>query len=187
MSVLNYLQTIPGVLVMGENISIRGSAGSPLFLIDGFETENIEDIMYLTTNEVEEIAVFKGSSAAIFGSRGGNGAIAITLKKGIVLKHSIPVSFTVISPLGFQKPKVFYVPKYEVEEVRNSTKSDLRTTIFWSDKLQIDNKGDINVRFFTADLPNNYTYVLEGITENGHIIHKTGLIQREENTRLRYY
>ena len=187
MSILNYLQMIPGVSVMGETVSIRGSSGSPLFLIDGFETENIEDISYLTTNEVEDISVFKGASAAIFGVRGGNGAIAITLKKGITVKQATPISLSVINPLGFQKPKSFYMPKYEVEEVRNATKPDLRTTIFWGDKLKIDNNGNINVQFFTADPPNNYTFVLEGITNDGQIIHKSGIIYRQETLPKLYY
>lgn len=187
MSILNYLQMVPGVSVMGESISIRGSSGSPLLLIDGFETENIEDITYLTTNEVEEIAVFKGPSAAIFGSRGGNGAIAITLKKGIAVKHSTPISLSVIKPLGFQKPSAFYMPKYEVEEVLNSTKPDLRTTIFWGDKLKTDENGKINIRFFTADSPNNYTFILEGITETGEFVHKSGIIYRQETLPLVYY
>ena len=187
MSILNYLQMIPGVSVMGETVSIRGGSGSPLFLIDGFETENMEDITYLTTNEVEDISVFKGASAAIFGVRGGNGAIAITLKKGITVKHATPISLSVINPLGFQKPKSFYMPKYEVEEVRNATKPDLRTTIFWGDKLKIDENGNINVQFFTADPPNNYTFVLEGITDDGQIIHKSGIVYRQETLPKLYY
>ncbi|MFZ4581826.1 MAG: TonB-dependent receptor plug domain-containing protein [Paludibacter sp.] len=187
MSILNYLQMVPGVSVMGESVSIRGSSGSPLFLIDGFETENMEDITYLTTNEVEDISVFKGASAAIFGVRGGNGAIAITLKKGITVKYSTPISLSVINPLGFQKPKSFYMPKYDVEEVRNSTKPDLRTTIFWGDNLKIDENGNINVQFFTADPPNNYTFVLEGVTDNGLIIHKSGIIYREETLPKPHY
>ena len=187
MSILNYLQMVPGVSVMGESISIRGGTGSPLLLIDGFETENIEDITYLTTNDVEEIAVFKGPSAAIFGSRGGNGAIAITLKKGIAIKHSTPISFSVIKPLGFQKASAFYMPKYEVEEIKNASKPDLRTTIFWGDKLKMDENGKINLQFFTADPPNNYNFVLEGVSENGQFIHKSGIIYREEGFPQVYY
>lgn len=187
MSILNYLQTIPGVSVSDDAVSIRGSSGNPLFLIDGFETENIEDVKYLTTNEVEQISVFKGPSAAIFGSRGGNGAIAITMKKGITIKQSTPISLSVIKPLGFQKPKSFYMPKYDVENVKSSTKPDLRTTIFWGDRLKIDENGNNYIKFFTADPANNYTFVLEGITENGQIIHKTGIIYREENLPKLYY
>lgn len=179
MSILNYLQMVPGVSVMGESVSIRGSNGSPLFLIDGFETESIEDIMYLTTADVEEIFVFKGPSAAIFGSRGGNGAIAITLKRGAAVKHSTPISFSVINPLGFQKPTEFYMPKYDVEDVKNSTKADLRTTIFWNGRLKTDENGKINIRFYTADPANNYMFILEGVTENGLLIHNSGIISRE--------
>lgn len=179
MSVLNYLQMVPGVSVTGESVSIRGSAGNPLFLIDGFETESIEDIMYLTTAEVEEIFVFKGTSASIFGSRGGNGAIAINLKKGATIKHATPISLSVVKPLGFQKPIEFYMPKYDVEDVKNSTKADLRTTIFWDGRLKTDENGKINIRFYTADPANNYMFILEGVTENGILIHNTGMISRE--------
>jgi len=179
MSVLNYLQTISGVTVSGNNISIRGSSGAPLLLIDGFESDNIEDITYLTTDDLDEISVFKGSSAAIFGIRGGNGAIVLTLRRGVQIKHATPISLCVVKPLGYQVPKEFYIPKYDVAEVLNSTKPDFRTTILWADKLKMDENGNIKVNFFTADMPNDYIYTFEGITEKGGLIHETGIIKRD--------
>jgi len=187
MSILNFLQTIPGILVSGENITIRGSVGAPLIIIDGFETENIEDISYLTTDDVEAIDVFKGASASIFGLNGGNGAIAITMKKGATVKYSTSISLSVIKPLGFQKPSAFYMPKYEVEEVHNSQKPDLRTTIYWADKLKTDEKGNIKLNFFTPDPPNNYNFILEGVSSSGKFIHKSGVIIREETLPQKYY
>lgn len=178
MSILNVLQTVPGVMVMGENISIRGSSDNPLILIDGIEAQGIEDITYLTANDVENISVFKGPDAAIFGIRGGNGVIAVTLKKGVNLKASTPISLATIMPLGYQKPTEFYVPRYEVDSIRLSTKPDLRTTIYWNPKLATDNNGNIHVQFFTADKANDYSVVLEGITKAGEICRFTGKIRR---------
>lgn len=178
MSIMNVLQTIPGVMIMGENISIRGSSDNPLILIDGVEAQGIEDITYLTANDVENISVFKGPDAAIFGIRGGNGVIALTLKKGVILKAATPVSLAGIMPLGYQKPAEFYVPKYDVDSVRLSTKPDLRTTIYWNPKLITDKNGNIHVRFFTADKANDYSVVLEGITGEGEICRYTGKIKR---------
>lgn len=176
MSVLNYLQTVPGVMVMGETISIRGSQGIPLVLIDGFETESTEELNYLTTTDIEDISIFKGPSAAIFGSRGGNGAIAITLRKGITVKSSTPISLSVVQPLGFQKPTQFYMPKYNVPEVLNNPKPDLRTTVFWTPSANSDANGKINIEFYTSDYPHNSTVIIEGVSNNGDFIHKSGVI-----------
>lgn len=179
-SIINLFYTIPGVQVMGDRISIRGSANNPLFLIDGVETEEIEDITYLTSNDVEKIEVFKGPNAAIFGSRSGNGVIAITLKEGVTLKASTPISLAHVLPLGYQKPAQFYVPKYEVDSVLESSKPDLRTTIYWNPKLTTDTDGNVHVKFFTADNANNYSVVLEGITNSGEICRYVGVLKRED-------
>jgi len=178
MSIMNVLQTVPGVMITGENISIRGSNDNPLILIDGIEAQGIEDITYLTANDVENISVFKGPDAAIFGIRGGSGVIAISLRKGVALKATTPISLVRITPLGYQKPTEFYVPKYEVDSIRSAAKPDLRTTIYWNPKLTTDSNGNIHVHFFTADKANDYSVVLEGITKAGEICRFNGKIRR---------
>ncbi|MGV3502781.1 MAG: SusC/RagA family TonB-linked outer membrane protein [Adhaeribacter sp.] len=66
-------------------IRIRGagtiSAGNdPLVVIDGFPGGSLENV---NMNDVESIEVLKdASSAAIYGSRGANGVIIVTTKKG---------------------------------------------------------------------------------------------------------
>ena len=182
MNILTALSMVPGVQVMGDKVSIRGSSNSPQFFIDGFSTDNIEEISYLTASDVEEISVFKGASAAIFGSRGGNGVIAITLKRGVDTnaKALTPPSLAHIVPLGYQKPKEFYVPKYEVDSVRQKTVPDLRTTIYWNPNLRSDSTGTFNVKFYTADQANDYAVVLEGITNAGEICRYVGALKRED-------
>jgi TonB-dependent SusC/RagA subfamily outer membrane receptor len=73
----------PGVTVNGKSITIRGTStlmGStePLFVLNGIVVSTIDNII---PQEVKSIEVLKGSSAAIYGSRGANGVILITLKK----------------------------------------------------------------------------------------------------------
>ena len=66
-------------------IRIRGigsiSAGvDPLFVVDGFPTDNIQT---LNPNDIETMDILKDASAtAIYGSRGSNGVVLITTKKG---------------------------------------------------------------------------------------------------------
>ncbi|WP_461117466.1 SusC/RagA family TonB-linked outer membrane protein [Spirosoma jeollabukense] len=67
------------------NISIRGNRSiggnnSPLIIVDGIQYSNLEDI---NSNDIETMDVLKdASSTAIYGSRGSNGVILITTKKG---------------------------------------------------------------------------------------------------------
>jgi hypothetical protein len=181
MNIKTLLTMMSGVQVMGDQISIRGG-GTPLFLVDGFSTDRFEEISYLTASDINEISLFKGASAAIFGSRGGNGAIAITLKYGVDRTSRTPTqsSLAHIVPLGYQKPAQFYVPKYEVDSVRLGTTPDLRTTIYWNPALSSDSTGIVHVKFFTADKANDYSVVLEGITNSGEICRYVGILKRED-------
>ncbi|MCH5597788.1 SusC/RagA family TonB-linked outer membrane protein [Niabella ginsengisoli] len=80
------------------NIRIRGtrSIGNPnssnnvLYIIDGIQYANMADI---NPNDIQSIEVLKdGSSTAIYGSRGANGVIIITTKKGASGKPKISVN-----------------------------------------------------------------------------------------------
>lgn len=76
----------PGAL---SRIVIRGNNSitqdnSPLYIIDGFPLENPNNNI-LNPSDIESIEVLKDASAtAIYGSRGANGVIMITTKKGKV-------------------------------------------------------------------------------------------------------
>lgn len=107
-NVLNAMQgQMPGVEVRqgsgrpGENptIRIRGTgsvnaSNAPLYVIDGLPLEDASDINSLNPNDVATIDVLKdAASAAIYGSRGGNGVIIITTKKGSGKKTKFDFSF----------------------------------------------------------------------------------------------
>jgi hypothetical protein len=177
--IMDLIAMFPGVQVNGDQISIRGSQGNPLFVIDGIETDRLEDVQYLNPGDIEDISLFKGANTAMFGSKGGNGVITITLKKGASLQSPTPPSLARVSPLGYQKPAEFYVPKYEVDSILRLPKSDLRTTVYWSPRLHPDANGQIITRFFTADKPHNYRVELEGITKSGEICRFKGVLRRE--------
>jgi hypothetical protein len=179
MNVLDILGTIPGVSVNGDQVSIRGGRDNPLFVIDDIEALDINDLKYLSSFEIQSIYVYKGASAAIFGSRGANGVIAIALKKGVINSGFTPVSIARLSPLGYQKPAEFYMPKYEVDSIRLRQLPDLRTTVYWNPALVSDSLGRVNVKFYTADKANNYSVTLEGVSEMGEICRYKGILCRE--------
>ena len=66
----------PHIQIRG-NRSITGNDGEPLFIVDGVEYPQIENIR---PEEVYSVQVLKDSGAASYGSRGSNGVISITTK-----------------------------------------------------------------------------------------------------------
>jgi len=75
---------VPGVQVSGTSIRIQGASSlmlstEPLFVVDGMVVNSIADIQPYTVKSIE---ILKGSSAAIYGSRGANGVILIKLVGG---------------------------------------------------------------------------------------------------------
>ncbi len=69
------------VVVKGyaNDTSIVVKAGTPLYIVDGKEIQNINDI---SPNDIEKIDVLKGASAKeLYGKKGENGVVVITTKK----------------------------------------------------------------------------------------------------------
>ncbi|MCX6233666.1 MAG: TonB-dependent receptor [Bacteroidetes bacterium] len=82
----------------GENIKvrIRGigtiNGNDPLYIVDGVPTQDISGI--LNPEDIESMTVLKdASSAAIYGSRAGNGVVIITTKKGVAGKPAFSYNF----------------------------------------------------------------------------------------------
>ncbi len=66
------------------SVSVRGigtlNNADPLYVVDGMM---VDDISYLNSRDIESLQVLKdASSSAIYGSRGANGVIIVTTKKG---------------------------------------------------------------------------------------------------------
>lgn len=66
---------------------------------------------------------------------------------------------------GYYQHRVFYEPPYP--QNINSTKKDLRTTIYWKPYLTTDDKGEAVVRFYNADPKTKVRVVVEGVNNNG--------------------
>ncbi|MBN8824925.1 MULTISPECIES: TonB-dependent receptor [unclassified Spirosoma] len=86
------VKVVSGEPGAAPQIRVRGigsiSAGaSPLYVVDGFPTDNIQT---LNPNDIETLDILKDASAtAIYGSRGSNGVVIITTKRGKAGKANI--------------------------------------------------------------------------------------------------
>ena len=77
------VSTVDGAPGAEINIRIRGGSAlgqsnKPLFIVDGFQQDNINDI---PPTDIQSIDVLKDASlTAIYGARGGNGVVIVTTK-----------------------------------------------------------------------------------------------------------
>jgi TonB-linked SusC/RagA family outer membrane protein len=91
---------LPGATIVGSSglagaassIRIRGSSVEPLYVINGI-IKSKADFDALNANEVESISILKdAATASIYGSKGGDGVVLVTTKKGIVQKPTFDYS-----------------------------------------------------------------------------------------------
>ena len=141
---------VPGVKInsnngapgSGSTIRIRGgtsinASNDPLIVIDGVPLDNggiagaANPLSLINPNDIETFVVLKDASAtAIYGSRGANGVILITTKKGSGDK--INVNFTTNNSLS---TIVKYANFLDADDYRNVVNE-------FGTQNQIDNLGD---------------------------------------------
>lgn len=80
-----------------SSMDIRGF-GTPLIVIDGVPRNNMAR---LDPEDIESVSVIKDGTAAVYGTRGANGVIVITTKKG---SKSGPASITYSGNMTWQVP-----------------------------------------------------------------------------------
>ncbi|TRX03681.1 SusC/RagA family TonB-linked outer membrane protein [Flavobacterium gawalongense] len=115
----------PSVVIRGLGTALGGR--TPLFIVDGMPTENINNI---NTNDITSYEILKdASSLAIYGTRAANGVIIITTKKGKGDKVSVEFE----SFAGFREPlkKVKMAGSNKYAHYSNAA---LQTTTFSQDQ-----------------------------------------------------
>ena len=176
LSIFDLLRQVAGVRVVGtfpnQTAIIRGinslsGSSEPLFLLDGVPG-GADLINSVNVNDVYFIDVLKGPSAAMYGSRGANGAIAVYTRRGsadvINEERQGIINFT--HP-GYSQVRVFYAPRYGTQKPKH-VKPDIRSTLFWKPDIVFNEKGEATVSFYTSDQPGTYEMRLEGITAPGN-------------------
>jgi hypothetical protein len=162
-------EMLNGKLKRGIHLSSgQAATGQMLMLMDGVEIKNIDDINW---HDVENIELFLGANAAIYGMRAGKGVIVITAKQGHsdISKINIPSKGILpINPQGFYKAREFYTPKYTSITSLNGN-PDMRATIYWNPDLVTDKDGNASFSYNNADGPGTYRVIIEGIDADGNL------------------
>ncbi|QNH62703.1 TonB-dependent receptor plug domain-containing protein [Hymenobacter sediminicola] len=156
------------------NVLIRGitslsGPSQPLFLLDGVPLSDADALMGISPSIVERIEVLKGPSAAIYGMRGGAGAIAVFTKTGNPdYDYSKEPAAGIVTRLlpAYYRAREFYAPRYE--KAPAAARPDPRaTTLYWLPRLAVSASGTARFTFYTADQGGTFRVSAEGIGAAG--------------------
>lgn len=115
----------PSVIIRGLGTALGGR--TPLYVVDGMQTENINNI---NSNDITSYEILKDASAlAIYGTRAANGVIIITTKKGKGDKISVEIE----SFAGMREP-LKKVKMAGSNKFSHYTNAALQTTTFSQDQ-----------------------------------------------------
>jgi TonB-linked SusC/RagA family outer membrane protein len=97
------------IRIRGGGTSLSGDASKPLFVVDGFITDNINDI---PPTDIQSIDVLKDASlTAIYGAKGGNGVVIVTTKSA--QQGKVKVEFNAYAQARKLAGKVDLLDTYE--------------------------------------------------------------------------
>ncbi|WP_264534924.1 SusC/RagA family TonB-linked outer membrane protein [Flavobacterium sp. N1736] len=110
-------------------IRIRGNGSltqdaSPLYIVDGFPVNNINDI---SSSDIDTMTILKdASSTAIYGSRGAYGVVIVTTKKGKDGKISVNYNMfygmkKIAKTIGVTSPEDYVKWQYEYASLKDNT------------------------------------------------------------------
>ncbi|WP_229096398.1 SusC/RagA family TonB-linked outer membrane protein [Alistipes timonensis] len=123
-------------------LRIRGE--SPLLVVDGVPYEYVA-LSELVADDIESIDVLKGASAsALYGAKGGSGAVMVTTKKAKKEGLDVSVNSSLMADVGF-----LAFPDVQTQYSSGAGGKYLLNDAVWGDKLDIGR---------TATLYNPYTY-----------------------------
>ena len=165
------------IRIRGSN-SINGN-NDPLYVVDGIQlaTTSIQDV---NPNDIQSIEVLKDASAtAIYGSRGANGVIMITTKKGTSEKPRL--EFTAFTGVSQTSYKYDILKAGPFAELYNTYKPNTFSTA-QIDEFNRTGGTDWQDEIFQTGINQNYQLSLSGTTSktsyfiSGNYIDQTGIV-----------
>lgn len=139
-----------------RGISTFGASSSAYILVDGFERSNLDEI---SIEDIESFTVLKDASAtAIYGSKGANGVVLITTKRGkagkVNIDAKVETSYNTLTKmpdfvdgltyaslmneaLVTRNKGVAYQPE-ELDLIRSQMDPDLYPNVDWQDQILKD-------------------------------------------------
>lgn len=174
----------------GQNPYIRirglgsiGAGNNPLFVVDGYPLNNTDNFYSINPADIESIQILKDAAAcAIYGSRGGNGIVLVTTKRGTAGKTRFSANvYAGISDVS-KRVKLLNKDQY-VDYIKEAYKNS--NQVFpagLADSTQYAGT-DWQDKIFTTGLQDNYQLSATGGSDNsrfyitGNYFKQTGVVK----------
>jgi TonB-linked SusC/RagA family outer membrane protein len=167
----------------GDNVSIKvrglGSINNcdPLVVIDGVPTDL--GINAINTADVERLDVLKDASAtAIYGSRGANGVIMITTKKGKEGKGRLSFAANLSVQNATKTPELLNASQYAALSNDMMVNSGNAANPEWVDPTTLGAGTNWVDEMFRTGYLQNYTVSYQGGTETSHYYVSGGFLDQ---------
>lgn len=171
------LDQMPGVTLtegsQGTFFAFQGKPNNmPLLIIDGVTYSEANDYSILqgySGSEIESISILRYNAAALasLGMNGSNGAFVISTRAVDPLTVGSKANSVVFIPRGYNQSIEFYSPVYNTPTLKAKPEPDLRSTLYWNPKVEVDETGMIQVEYYTDDRNSDHRIIVEGVTTDG--------------------
>jgi len=175
-SVFQYLQgRVAGLQINASQnpptMSWRG--GNPALYLNEMQAD-AQQLSNTPMSDVAYIKVFSpGQTGAI--SNSGGGAIVVYTRKGGDMNTSDIKGLDYLQLTGYSPVKQFYIPDYATTA---NDDADLRTTLYWNPDIILNkSRKRFKFQFYNSDITRHFRLVMEGVNEEGRLIHIEKLIQ----------
>ena len=149
----------------------------PLIFIDDVQSKS-EELLILEPSSLHSIEYFQQNDPRLLAYRWDaptRGVLLVRVKPGFTGKNGPQLSMAAIRQQGWKPDVEFYSPQYT--DPAQKTRPDHRTTLYWNPKVKTDEEGRATVRFYASDISRRYLVTLEGVSDDGIIIHKQTVIE----------
>ena len=167
----------------GDNVSLKirglGSINNcdPLVVIDGVPTDL--GLNTLNMADVERLDVLKDASAtAIYGSRGANGVVMITTKKGKDGKGKLALSANLAIQKATKLPKLLNASQYAALSNDMMNNAGYNANPAWADPSSLGNGTDWVDELFRTGYMQNYTVSYSGGNDKSHYYVSGGFLNQ---------
>lgn len=181
----------------GDNVTIKvrgmGSINNcdPLVVIDGVPTDL--GINAINMADVERLDVLKDASAtAIYGSRGANGVIMITTKKGKEGKGHLSLSANLAVQNATRTPDLLNASQYAALSNEMMNNSGNTANPEWADPSALGKGTDWVDELFRTGYMQNYTLSYSGGSDKAHyyvsggMLDQTGIVRSVKYRRFTF-
>ena len=176
--------------INGEGFITTSDRAGVKIYVDNFEETDHDYVLNLIPQNISSIEYFTPNHAVngFFGVRPISftgkvpGVLFIFMKNGTEIalsKSHKPRSMATVKQQGYQIPPAFYSPQYSSprKEREGTSRPDQRTTLYWNPAVKTDADGRATVRFYASDVSRRYLVTLEGVSDDGTIVHRQLIIE----------